>query len=98
MKRKLLGFWPWPGASAIYSSKQTEKNVRVTFAMAEVAETPNPAKLPPGTLDKDLNVICGRSALKIIKIKPEGSRLMTFEDFVNGRHARPGDTFEKIIA
>jgi methionyl-tRNA formyltransferase len=98
LKRKILGFWPWPGASAIYSSKQTEKNVRVTFAMAEVAKTPNPAKLPPGTLDNELNVICGRSALKIIKIKPEGSRLMTFEDFVNGRHARPGDTFEKIEA
>ena len=98
LKRKLLGFWPWPGASANYLSKQTGKTVRVTFAMAEVVHASNHKKLPPGTLDNELNVICGRSALKIIKIKPEGSRLMTFEDFVNGRHARPGDMFEKIIA
>jgi methionyl-tRNA formyltransferase len=98
LKRKLLGFWPWPGASVNYLSKETGKTVRVTFAMAEVLQAHNPAKLPPGTLENDLNVICGRDALKIIKIKPEGSRLMAFEDFVNGRHIQPGDAFEKIDA
>ena len=64
--------------------------------MASVVETSNPAGLQAGTLDKDLNVICGQNALKIEKIKPTGSRLMDFADFVNGQHTKPGDTFKKI--
>ena len=96
LRRKILGFWPWPGASAIYVSKKTAKSLRVTIAMAEVVETSNPADLPPGTLDENLNLICGQDALKITKIKPTASRLMDFKDFVNGRQTQPGDRFMKI--
>lgn len=96
LRRKILGFWPWPGASAIYTSKQTDKSVRVAIAMASVVETSNPAALEPGTLDEQLNVICGQNALRIARIKPDGSRLMDFADFVNGQHTRPGDIFTKI--
>ena len=96
LHRKIRGFWPWPGASAIYVSKKTAKSLRVTIAMAEVVGTSNPAHLPPGTLDESLNVICSQDALKITKIKPTASRLMDFKDFVNGRQTRPGDRFMKI--
>ena len=96
LQRKMRGFWPWPGASAMYLSKKTEKSLRVTIAMAEVVETSNPAHLPSGTLDESLNVICGQRALKITKIKPTGSHLMQFKDFVNGRQTQPGDRFIKI--
>jgi methionyl-tRNA formyltransferase len=96
LRRKILGFWSWPGAKASYVSKETGKSVQVTMAMAEVAKSSNPAGLQPGTLDEGLNVICGEDALKIVKIKPGGSRLMEFKDFVNGHHTRPGDMFVKI--
>ncbi|NIR06216.1 MAG: methionyl-tRNA formyltransferase, partial [Candidatus Aminicenantes bacterium] len=96
LNRKIRGFWPWPGASAIYVSKKTEKPLRVTIAMAQVVKTSNPADLTPGTLDENLNIICARDALKITKIKPTGSRLMDFRDFVNGRASQPGDMFIKI--
>ena len=100
LQRKIRGLWPWPGASAMYVSKKTEKSLRVTIAMAEVVgavrEPPSHATLPPGTLDESLNVICGQRALKITKIKPTGSHLMHFKDFVNGRQTRPGDLFMKI--
>ncbi len=96
LQRKIQGFWPWPGASAIYFSKKTKKPLRITIAMAEVVSTSNPADLPPGTLDENLNVICGRDALKIIEIKPTGSRLMHFRDFVNGYQTKAGDSFVKI--
>jgi methionyl-tRNA formyltransferase len=95
LHRKIRGFWPWPGASAMYS-KKANKPLRVTIAMAEVARDSNPADLPPGTLDENLHVICAQDALKIIKIKPTGSALMHFKDFVNGRHTCPGDRFIKI--
>jgi len=96
LEKKIRGLWPWPGASTTYLSKKTNKSIRVTIAMAEVTQTSNPTDLPPGTLDENLNIICGEDALKITKIKPTGSRLMDFEDFVNGRHTRPGDLFTKI--
>lgn len=96
LQRKIRGFWPWPGASAAYMSRKADKSERVIIAMAEVIETSNPDKLPAGTLDEGLNVICGQNALKIQRIKPDGSRLMEFRDFVNGRATRPGDTFSKI--
>jgi methionyl-tRNA formyltransferase len=99
LQRKIQGFWPWPGASAIYISKKTESakgGLRITIAMAEVVANPNSAHLPPGTLDENLNVICGRDALKITKIKPTGSRLMHFRDFINGHQTQAGDSFIKI--
>jgi len=96
LQRKIQGFWPWPGASAIYISKKTTKPLRVTIAMADVVSTPNSADLPPGTLDENLNVICGQDTLKILKIKPTGSHLMHFRDFVNGHHTQAGDCLIKI--
>jgi methionyl-tRNA formyltransferase len=93
---KIRGFWPWPGASASYLSKKTTKSERVTIAMAEVIDNSNPNDLPAGTLDENLNIICGQDALKVKTIKPDGSRLMEFKDFVNGRATHPGDMFMKI--
>jgi methionyl-tRNA formyltransferase len=96
LRRKIRGFWPWPGASAIYFSKKTSKSLRVTIAQARAIETSNPAHLPAGTLDENLNIICGEGALKITKIKPAGSALMDFKNFVNGQHTQPGDFFVRI--
>jgi methionyl-tRNA formyltransferase len=96
LRRKILGLWPWPGASATYVSKKTGKSVRVTIAMTEIVNTSNLSSLPVGTLDENLNVLCGQNALKITKLKPDGSRLMDFRDFANGRHTQPGDMFVRI--
>jgi methionyl-tRNA formyltransferase len=96
LARRIRGFWPWPGASADYVSKRTGKTIRVTIAMAEPVILPNSVPLPPGTLDENLNVICGAGALRIKQLKPAGSSLMTFRAFVNGRQTQPGDTFIKI--
>jgi methionyl-tRNA formyltransferase len=93
LERKIRGFWPWPGTSSNYISKETGKSVRVTFVLAQVVETSNPAGLEPGTLDDNLNIICGRNSLKIIQIKPSGSSLMDFKSFTNGRNTKPGDFF-----
>ncbi len=96
LERKIRGFWPWPGASATYLSKKTNKSIRVNIAMAEAVEASNPTGLSVGTLAENLNVTCGTDALKITKIKPAGSPLMDFKNFVNGRQTLPGDLFMKI--
>jgi len=94
LKNKILGLTPWPGASVLYNSKKTGKSEKVTIAQANPVQTSS--TLPPGTIDENLNVICSRDALAIIKIKPAAGSLMKFRDFVNGRHVELGDTFEKI--
>jgi methionyl-tRNA formyltransferase len=96
LRRKILGLWPWPSAAATYVSKKTASSHRVTIAMAQLIENSNPSHLPPGTLDENLNVICGQNALKITRIKPANCSLMDFEAFVNGRRTCPGDRFAKI--
>jgi methionyl-tRNA formyltransferase len=96
LEKKIRGFWPWPGASANYLSTKTGKSTRVTIAIMQVVETSNPSNLSVGTLDENLNIICGTNSLKIKKIKPAGSPLMDFKDFTNGRQTKPGDSFIKI--
>ena len=96
LRNKILGFWPWPGASAIYVSKKTGKSQRVTIAGARVVEALNHGGLEFGVLDAELNVICGQNALAITKIKPAGSAVMEFGDFANGRATQSGDKFVKI--
>jgi methionyl-tRNA formyltransferase len=95
LARKIRGCWPWPGASANYVSQKTGKSIRVTIAMAK-AWAINKPTLTPGILDENLNVICGAGVLEIKKIKPAGSSLMDFKDFVNGRQTQPGDMFVTI--
>ena len=96
LRRKMLGFWPWPGAAALYNSQKSGRTERVIFAKSEILRVANPENLPPGTIDENLNVICGENRLQIVQLKPENSRLMSFADFVNGRHVSPGDRFVKI--
>lgn len=96
LRRKILGFWPWPGASAVYVSQKSKKPQQIIIVEAKAVQSPNKAALAIGTLDEDLNVICGHNALKITRIKPAGGSLMDFRDFVNGRGTQPGDMFVKI--
>lgn len=95
IERQIRGFWPWPGACADYVQAATGKAARVT--LAEVQELdPQQTTLNPGQLNDELDVVCGEGALRIRKLKPAGSALMEWRDFVNGRHCQPGDQLKTI--
>jgi len=96
IERLIRGVCPWPGGQAEYFSRGTGKKFKVEITLAEVVGKENTQGLPEGSLDENLNVICGEDALQIKRIKPEGSRLMDFSDFVNGRASKPGDMLLKI--
>jgi methionyl-tRNA formyltransferase len=96
LHRKILGLWPWPGVSALYQSQQSGRMERVIIAKADILRTDEPVNLFHGTIDENLNVICGQDRLQIMQLKPENSRLMSYADFVNGRRVSPGDRFVKI--
>ncbi|MBW8002489.1 MAG: methionyl-tRNA formyltransferase [Planctomycetes bacterium] len=94
IERKIRGLWPWPKATAAYTSKKTGKTINVAIAKAKVVETTS--NLAPGTLDENLNIVCGTDALEILQIKPAGRQLQSFKDFLNGQHCQPDDLFKKI--
>jgi methionyl-tRNA formyltransferase len=96
LARKIRGFWPWPGASAMHVSERTGKSTPVTFALADVARVSCSTSLSPGAFDNNFRIVCGVDALTVLKLKPAGSALMDFKDFVNGWHVCPGDRFVRV--
>jgi methionyl-tRNA formyltransferase len=96
LHRKMRGLWPWPGVSAFYKSQKSDRAERVIFAKADILRMDELANLPAGTIDENLNVVCGKDRLQIMQLKPENSRLMSYADFVNGRRVLPGDRFVKM--
>ncbi len=96
LKRKILGLTPWPGASCLYVSIPNRQPERVTISAADVTECANTERLSAGTIDQNLNVICGEDALKILRIQPAGKEPMEFKAFANGRQTKPGDRFVRI--
>lgn len=91
----IRGLWPWPGASTDYICRKSGKCTRVTIAQAEVVKSET-SKYGQGMLDENLNVVCGKDCLKILKIKPAGKSTMDFKAFANGRATEAGDLFLKI--
>ncbi len=91
---QIRGLWPWPAAGSNYFSAD-EKTVHVSFARAQpLADTEcylNDRQ--PGLILNDFTVVAGEGRLKILELKPAGSKLMKWQDFINGRHVKPGDKF-----
>ncbi len=85
--------WPWPGARCRYC-RPDRKSEEVTLALA--TPIPNHAHEAPGTVTSVLTVATAGGTLEIHCIKPAGGRTMAWQDFVNGRHVRPGHRFEAI--
>lgn len=89
----VCGLWSWPGASADYINQSTQKRERVIVVRARRAESADNSSTP-GLVDDRLYVGTGYGFLEILEIKPAGKRQMTWQEFTNGRHVRPGDRFE----
>ena len=96
----ICGMWSWPGATCRYVASDAGRSERVTLARARVAEvppTPGPAGRratgPPGRIDERLYVTAGSGFVELLEVKPQAGRLMSWPDFVNGRHVNPGDRF-----
>ena len=79
-------FTPWPSAYAEFKGKR----VKITEA--------EPVNLSgsPGEVvraDKELVIATGEGALKVKRIRPEGRKEITGEEFVRGYRVKVGDRF-----
>ena len=96
---QILGMWSWPGAYCKLQKSETTRIERVIIARCKVVPPPHQTEnqkthsTQPGTLMDDMTVACGNGSLQLLEVKPENSRLMSFTDFVNGRHLQSGDRF-----
>ena len=93
---KVRGLWPWPGVKTEYIIGHTGKCLQITIAEAVAVADDCDSPRVIGKFDKNMNVICGQGALKILRLKPANSHLMNFSDFENGRCSGPDDLFMNI--
>jgi methionyl-tRNA formyltransferase len=95
--RWINGLFPWPGVQVMYVPRTGHKPTAVRLARASLPDDrPHPPTVPPGTILEDGSVTCVDGAIRILEIQPAGSRLMSWQDFTNGRHVQPGDRFEPV--
>ena len=83
---------PWPGAAAQFRSAGGRWE-RVMIVRTRGAEAPAGPPLPPGTIDERGHVAAVDGFVEILQIKPSSGRIMTWGDYVNGRHVEAGDSF-----
>lgn len=91
VRNLIHGTRPWPGGQAVYRRGDGK---RVSVILARAAAGPDGGD-EPGRIDGDLCVAAGRGRVRIAEIKPAGSRLMPWRDFVNGYRVQSGDRFER---
>jgi len=76
ISRKLRAYDPWPG---IYSYDSDGK--RINFIELELSS--RQSRL--GVIQNDFIIGCSSGSVKVKKIKPEGKRIMSGEEFLRGR-------------
>lgn len=97
--RLVCGMWSWPGAACRFVSAAGSRSEQVILARAVRYEgRSRPAAGPDdiGLISETMSVQCQDGELALLQIKPANGRLMTWQDFVNGRHVKAGDQFAPI--
>jgi len=90
--RHVCGMTPWPGATTRYESQEGRWE-DVALVRARVAEDLSSVRPTPGTIDERRYVAAADGFVEILEIKPSSGRIMSWQEYVNGRHVAAGDTF-----
>lgn len=102
--RQVRALYPWPG---VYS-RVRDKTVKLLQVAPEPADPGGGPGLPPGQGEAvapgsivrvdsargSLVVACGSGLVHLLRVQPEGGRVMSGLDLANGLRLRPGDRFE----
>jgi len=88
--RKCRAFWPWPGVRCRYVPA-SGKSVDITLCAVTATAADDAAE--PGIVTSVMTVATGAGCIEIHSLRPAGKKLMSWRDFVNGRHVQPGDKF-----
>jgi len=86
---KIRAFTPWPSAYTSFNGK----HLKIVWAEPIDCQV----NASPGTVlkaDKELVVATGKGCLKVEKLKPEGRKEMSAEEFLRGYSIKTGDKLE----
>ena len=88
---RIRGLHPWPHAAASLGGQ------RLLLIRSAIA-TPESTGAEPGTILQaardDLVVATQPGAVRLVEVQPEGRRLMSTRDYLNGAHVAVGDRFQ----
>lgn len=92
VERHVRGMQPWPGPFSILI--QPEKApLRMQFLSVIPVFDESPAE--PGTVvavsPQSFTVRCGRSAVEVLRVHPDGKKALAAADFLRGRRVQVGD-------
>jgi methionyl-tRNA formyltransferase len=91
---RVRGLSPWPGAYCQFEGNGRNERVHLLRVRSAPA---GPQRAEPGTVlqagGDGIFVKAGAGVVRILEVKPAGSRAMAAADFVNGRAVRAGDRF-----
>lgn len=91
--RHVAAMTPWPGARARYTARDGRWE-DVALERVRAVEAPGGGKAEPGTIDERLHVAAADGFIELLELKPSSGRLMTWQEYVNGRRVSAGDRFE----
>jgi methionyl-tRNA formyltransferase len=83
IERRIRAYDPWPGTFTVAREGGRDKRLKI-FPPANVTE----GNLAPGeisTEDGNLRVGCGRGALQLLSVQPDGGKRMSAADYLHGR-------------
>lgn len=86
IERKIRAYQPWPGVYAFWQ-ETAKKKLRLIFYQAKVI-APQKQHAQCGSVFADggtFAIMTPREALRIMKVKPEGGRIMSGAEFLRGR-------------
>lgn len=87
----IRGMTPWPGAGAVFKAADGRWE-KLNITRAQPIEDPSAPTLPPGRIDERGYVAALGGFVEILEIQPSSGRIMTWVDYVNGRHVEAGDS------
>lgn len=90
LERQVRALQPWPGAYGLLQSAPGNSPVRLVLWRTRVVGGQGP---PGSLLGEGLVVACGRDALKIEEVQPEGRCRMETPAFLRGTRIPPGTAF-----
>jgi len=96
-RRKINGLSPWPGVDAVLAWDAVSLPVKLSRAI--VADSPTAPAATAGTLiDPQEGIFsCGDgSQLQLLELQPAGSKVMTWQQFANGRRPPKGALLSSV--
>jgi methionyl-tRNA formyltransferase len=90
---QIRGMSPWPGCRVQLTDASGKHIDKLTLVRCRAIESVA-VNTSPGQLDRSLHVLCGKGAVELLEVHPDGKRGLPFSDYANGRRLTGG---EKLV-